>query len=129
MKSSKTVKVKPRAAASVKSAVAVQPAPQSHLWQYALGLFAAFCILYQVYSPALNGPFLLDDSYLPYRLPNFYLLPLRNWLGDVRQLLMFTYWLNFKASGNDSSYGYHVVNLALHFFNGAFIYLAVRKAL
>lgn len=125
MKSSKTAKPK----RPVTAALAAPPARQVQLWHYALGFFIAFCALYQVYSPALNGPFLLDDTSLPYMLPNFYALPLSNWIRGVRPLLMFSYWLNFKQSGNEVTFGYHLVNVVLHFFNGALIYLAVRKAL
>jgi protein O-mannosyl-transferase len=125
MKSSKTAKPK----RPVTAAVAAPPARQVRVWHYALGFFIAFYALYQVYSPALNGPFLLDDTSLPYMLPNFYALPLSNWIRGVRPLLMFSYWLNFKQSGNEVTFGYHLVNVVLHFFNGALIYLAVRKAL
>jgi hypothetical protein len=126
MKSSKTAHKPKRSATSV---VAAAPARQFQLWPYALGFFIAFCAVYQVYSPALNGPFLLDDSYLPYMLPNFSTLPIGDWIRGLRPLLMFSYWLNFKQSGNEFTFGYHVVNVILHFFNGALVYLAVRKAL
>ncbi len=126
MKSSKTASKPKRSTTTV---VPAAPARGVHLWHYALGFFVAFCAVYQVYSPALNGPFLLDDSYLPYMLPNFYVLPIGDWLRGMRPLLMFSYWLNFKQSGNDVTYGYHLVNVALHFFNGALIYLAIRKVL
>jgi len=125
MKSSKTAKPK-RAAAPV---IAAAPAHQSYLWWYVVGFLITFFGLYEVYSPALNGPFLLDDSYLPYMLPNFFAMPLRNWIGEVRPVLMFSFWLNFKTSGNEVTFGYHVVNVILHFLNGALIYLIVRKAL
>ena len=74
-------------------------------------------------------PFLLDDSYLPYMLPNFYVLPIGDWIRGLRPLLMFSYWLNFKESGNEVTFGYHMVNVALHFLNGVLIYFAIRKVL
>jgi protein O-mannosyl-transferase len=126
MKSSKTANKPKRSATTV---VQAAPASQVQLWQYALGFFLAFCALYQVYSPALNGPFLLDDSYLPYMLPNFYVLPIGDWIRGLRPLLMFSFWLNFKQSGNEATFGYHMVNVVLHFLNGALIYLAIRKVL
>lgn len=126
MKSSKAAQKSNRSAAST---VAAAPVPQFKMWHYALGFFIAFCAVYEIYSPALNGPFLLDDSYLPYMLPNFSTLPIGDWIRGLRPLLMFTFWLNFKASGNEVTYGYHFVNLVIHFFNGALIYLAVRKVL
>src|ERR1035438_2767781 len=126
MKSSKTANKPKRPATTV---VQAPPAREAKLWHYGLGFFIAFCAVYQVYSPALNGPFLLDDSYLPYMLPNFYVLPISDWIRGLRPLLMFSYWLNFKQSGNEVTFGYHVVNVVLHFFNGALIYLAIRRAL
>lgn len=126
MKSSKTTHKPKRSAATV---VPAAPPSQVHLWHYALGFFIAFCALYQVYSPALYGPFLLDDSYLPYMLPNFYVLPIGDWIRGLRPLLMFSFWLNFKESGNQVTFGYHMVNVALHFLNGVLIYFAIRKVL
>src|SRR5580658_5153304 len=126
MKSSKTANKSKRSATTV---VQAAPTRQIQLWHYALAFFIAFCALYQVYSPALNGPFLLDDSYLPYMLPNFYILPIGDWIRGLRPLLMFSFWLNFKQSGNQVTFGYHMVNVLLHFLNGALIYLAIRKVL
>jgi Tfp pilus assembly protein PilF len=125
MKSSKTAKPK----RTVTAAIAAVPVRQAHLWHYALGLFIAFCAVYQVYSPAMNGPFLLDDNSLPYMLPDFSVLPLRDWISGLRPLLMLSFWLNFKQSGNEVTFGYHVVNVVLHFFNGILVYFVIRKAL
>ena len=125
MKSGKAVKPKRSATIAVQAA----PGPKSHFWRYALGCLIAFCAVYQVYSPALNGPFLLDDTSQPYMLPNFYVLPINDWIRGVRPLLMVTFWMNFKISGNETTFGYHVVNVVLHVFDGALIYLAVRKML
>ncbi len=125
MKSSKTAKPK----RVVKAAVVAVPARQARLWHYALGFFIAFWAVYQVYSPSINGPFLLDDTSQPYMLPNFYALPLSNWITGVRPVLMLTYWLNFKQSGNEVTFGYHVVNVLLHFFDGILVYFVMRKAL
>ena len=126
MKSSKTANKPKRPAASL---VQAAPAREIQLWHYALGFFIAFCAVYQVYSPSMNGPFLLDDSYLPYALPNFDTLPIGDWIRGFRPLLMFSYWLNFKQSGNEATFGYHLTNVVLHFLNGALIYFAVRKVL
>jgi len=110
------------------TAVAVAPAPERRLWPYAAVLFVAFFAVFQVYWPAIHGPFLLDDSYLPYLLPGHSPL-LTDWIHDVRPLLMFSYWLNFRQAGNEDTFGYHLVNVFLHFFNGIFILLSVRKVL
>ena len=79
--------------------------------------------------PRAERPVFIGRFYLPYMLPNFYALPIGDWIRGLRPLLMFSYWLNFKQSGNEVTFGYHVVNVILHFFNGALIYLAIRKAL
>ncbi len=126
MKSSKTVR--PKRPVSTAVVAAPTPAPAARPWHYALGFFLAFCALYQVYSPALNGPFLLDDNSLPYMLPTFAVLPIKDWVAGLRPLLMFSYWLNFQQSGNEATFGYHLTNVTLHFFNGVLIYFAVRKA-
>ena len=130
MKSSKAAKpAKPKRSVVIAAKPVPAAASETRLWHYWLGFFIAFCAVYEVYSPALNGPFLFDDTHLPYMLPNFWVLPLRDWIRGPRPLLMFSYWLNFKAAGNESTFGYHFVNLALHFLNGALIYLAIRKVL
>ena len=128
MKSSKSVKAK-RASASI---VAVAPAPQPRRWPYLTGLLVAFFAVLEVYWPALNSPFLLDDTYLPYMNPGFASAPLYAWIRGLRPLLMMSYWLNFQLAdparaGMQETFGYHFVNLLLHFFNGCLVALAARK--
>lgn len=125
MKSSKSSKAK----RSLPVAAAVAPAPQLRLWPYALGLLVAAFAVFQVYSPAMYGPFLLDDTSQLYMLPGFSDAPLKAWIRGVRPMLMFSYWLNFQQAGNENTFGYHLVNVLLHWFNGILIYFAVRKAL
>ena len=113
-----------------KSAPAAAPAlaAKAHLWRYGVAIAAAFCALLIVYGPALNGPFLLDDTYLPYMLPQFADAPLSVWLKYVRPMLMLTFWMNYVRSGHDT-YAYHFFNIVLHLSNGLWIYLAIRKLL
>ncbi|HYL38938.1 MAG TPA: tetratricopeptide repeat protein [Bryobacteraceae bacterium] len=109
-------------------AVAAPPRPHFGYWPYAAGLAIAFFAVLQVYWPAIHGPFLLDDSYLPYMAFN----PdpaLHTWIHGLRPLLMFTFWLNFLNAGNQDTFGYHLANVLLHFSNGILILLAVRKVL
>jgi len=122
MKSTKARKSKRPVAA----AIAVAPLPERRVWPYAAAVCIAVFAVFEVYWPAIRGPFLLDDSYLPYLLPGFG-PALRNWIGGVRPLLMFSYWLNFQHAGNEDTFAYHLVNVILHLFNGLFIFLAVRK--
>ncbi len=130
MKSSKAVKTK-RPVANI---VAVAPAPQPLRWPYAVGLLVALFVVFEVYWPAMNGQFLLDDTYLPYMLPSYAGAPLMGWLKGLRPLLMFSYWLNFQyadpsRAGMQDTFGYHFVNVVLHFFNGILMFLAVRKVM
>src|SRR5271170_1387502 len=124
MKSNKGKKSKrPAAVATVES----QSNPL--LWIYGVSLAIAFIAAFEVYWPALHGPFLLDDTHLPYMLPDAANIPLMGWLRQMRPLLMFSFWLNFQQSGAESTFGYHLVNLFLHLFNTVLIFLAVRKVL
>ncbi len=91
---------------------------------FALALF----ILFEMYGPAINGPFLFDDKYLPFTHPGYKPLPLTAWLAGVRPTLMFTFWLNYQLSG-ENPYSYHVVNIVLHFLNGVLVFLIVRRLL
>jgi Flp pilus assembly protein TadD len=121
MKSSKTKRAP--------APVVVEAAPKRLIWPYALVSAVALIIVFELYGPALHGPFLYDDSYLAYTLPSFADLPLRAWIAGVRPLLMFTFWLSFQQAGAGNTYPYHVFNVFLHFLNGVLIYLAVRKIL
>ncbi len=96
-------------------------------WPTILAVFTAIFVVFEVYSPVLRGPFLFDDDYLPFRRPDF---PddLRHWMGGVRPLLMFTYWVNFRISPEDTFF-YHVVNVLLHLGAGALVFLILRRVL
>ncbi|MFN9892998.1 MAG: hypothetical protein ACK58M_07150, partial [Acidobacteriota bacterium] len=67
------------------------PNPAAGWWPVAAGLFLLAFALLEIYSPALNGPFLFDDRYLPFLLPGFAEKALRYWVVGVRPLLMVTY--------------------------------------
>jgi tetratricopeptide (TPR) repeat protein len=125
MKNSKTKKSK-HAAPMV---VAAEPRTNPWFWIYAasllIGLFAAF----EVYWPAIHGPFLLDDMHLTYMRPDAADISFRDWIHQLRPLLMFTFWLNYQAAGAQDTFGYHAFNLLVHFVNAIFIFFAVRKVL
>jgi len=125
MKSNKGKKSK-RPVASVAT---VQSQSNPLRWIYGASLLIALIAAFEVYWPALRGPFLLDDMHLTYMLPSAARIPLMGWLRQMRPLLMFSFWLNFQQSGAESTFGYHLVNLILHFFNAILIFLAVRKIL
>lgn len=117
---------RPRVAAG--APVSPPKAPSFRLWPYLVGAAVAAIAVFIVYGPALDGPFLLDDTYLPYMQPQFYARPLIAWMRGVRPLLMMTYWLNFQWSGVATG-SYHLFNVILHLLNGALIFLSVRKVL
>src|SRR5712672_1202483 len=123
MKSSKTSKAKRSVA------LATTEVPSRPIWPYAVGIAAALIVVFQVYWSVMSGPFMLDDSYLPYMNSSYAAAPLKAWISGLRPALMFSYWLNFQHAGNQDTFAYHMVNVLLHLFNGAFIYLAVRKLL
>jgi tetratricopeptide (TPR) repeat protein len=126
MKSGKSKR--PTAGRAASTVIATPPTHPSYFWPLIIGSFVALCAVFTVYGPGLNGPFLLDDDYLPYTLPGFSNLPVTAWIKGNRPLLMVSYWLNFQMSGANTS-SYHFFNVALHLLNGVWIYLAVRKIL
>jgi hypothetical protein len=87
---------------------------------------AAVLLLFEVYAPAVRGPFFFDDFALPFTLQTYRIQPLREWLAGVRPVLMFTYWINYQQSALDPR-TYHIFNIWLHFFNTALIFLIVRR--
>ena len=96
-------------------------------WHYALGVLAAFLIAFEVYGPALNGPFVYDDVYLPFMNPYYLDKSLKVW-ANVRPLLMASYWMNYQSSGIEP-YAYHWFNVFLHVLNSILSYVVVRKFL
>jgi len=110
------------------AAVTAAPASDQTRWPVLLGLLFFAFALYEIYRPALTGPFLFDDLYLPFMIPNFAQNPLRDWVVGVRPTLQVTYWLNYRLFGLDSYY-FHLVNLVLHAAAGYFVWLAARKLL
>jgi Tfp pilus assembly protein PilF len=130
MKSSKAVKGK-RPVATI---VTVAPVPQPQRWPYAVGLLVALFAVFEVYWPAMHGQFLLDDTYLPYMSASYAAGSLFTWVRGLRPLLMFSYWLNLQYAdparvGMQDTFGYHFVNVILHFVNGILVWLAMRKVL
>lgn len=90
-------------------------------------LFAgATVLLFLVYAPALEAPFLFDDLYLLFLAPGADRIPFSSWITGVRPLLQLSYWLNFQTSGQEP-YAYHLVNLLLHLGAGVLAYLSARR--
>lgn len=97
-------------------------------WPYGLGAAIALAVAFEVYGPSLNGPFLFDDQYLPFGQPDFPFESLRAWISGVRPLLMFSYWINYQLSGQQT-FSYHALNVLFHVMVSILVYFVVRKIL
>jgi tetratricopeptide (TPR) repeat protein len=75
----------------------------------------------------VHGEFLFDDNVLPFTLPNV-AAPLSAWIGQIRPVLMTTYWINSRISGDDP-YWFHVLNVIFHCMASGLIFLIVRRLL
>ena len=115
-------------AAPVKSKLPAAP-QRMPWWPYAVALLVAVVSVFEVYGPALHGPWFFDDTQLPYMQPHYAGAPLRAWMAGVRPVLMASFWLNFQQVGSEDTYPYHLVNVLLHLLNGVLVYLIVRKIL
>ncbi len=124
MKKSKRPRATEAAAEQTQSA-----APQKKFvwWPWAAAL-GALLLAFEIYGPALHGPFLLDDRNLPFFTPGFERLPLLAWLGNTRPVLMLSFWLNFQASGTEP-YLYHVTNVVLHFLTAILVTFVAARLL
>jgi tetratricopeptide (TPR) repeat protein len=106
---------------------AVLESKPSLWWAYAAAALSAVILAFWAYGPSLHGPFLFDDTVLPFALPNF-AAPLSVWVRGVRPLLMASYWVNAQISGEDT-YSYHVVNVLIHLLATGFVFLIIRRLL
>jgi tetratricopeptide (TPR) repeat protein len=104
------------------------PAFSLKFWHCAVGALGALLVVFEVYQPALHGPFVFDDIYLPIYSHYFAERPLLLAIKGVRPFLMFTFWLNHRVSGLEP-YGYHVFNVLFHFFNALLVFGIVRRVL
>jgi len=119
---------KARARADKGRAAAVFPGPTLQPWHYWAALGAAFLAVCIVYWPAVDGPFVFDDLYLPFTAPEVASASLAHWVRGLRPLLMFSFWINHRISGMEP-FSYHFLNLLLHLVTGALSFLIVRKFL
>lgn len=107
----------------------LQTPPGKHLPGSVILLVAAVALVIGtfLYAPAFRGPFLFDDSGLPFwgsdREEG-----LSEWIGGVRPALMFSYWVNRTILG-DGPVAYHVVNLGIHVANSVLVYLLLWRLL
>src|ERR1700731_1743471 len=96
-------------------------------WPWAAALAALF-LVFEAYGPAIDGPFVFDDRYLPFFSPTVQNLSLLGWIRGVRPLLMFSYWVDYTR-GNIEPHDYHVTNVLLHFVTAVLIALIVYRLL
>src|SRR5579863_530442 len=96
-------------------------------WPWAAALGALF-LAFEIYGPALNGPFVLDDLYLTYGDPKLQGLSFRQWIIGSRPMLMASYWLNHQWTGDDP-YAYHATNIILHFLTAIVVALIAMRLL
>ncbi len=115
---------------SVMAAVADRPErpERPNLWLWLVAALVVVAAVFEVYGPALNGPFILDDTYLPFMRPGWDNLPLRIWLRGVRPLLMFSFWINFQLSQHNP-FSYHMLNVLIHILNGGLVFAIAWRIL
>ena len=103
------MKTKPRDSRKLRAA---PPVPRADLrpvlWiPFAFSALTAI-VVWWAYAPAAHGPFLFDDNTLPFALPEFN-APFSVWVRNLRPVLMASYWMNARLSGDDT-YSYHLVS-------------------
>jgi tetratricopeptide (TPR) repeat protein len=120
--------MKARAEKNKRAADAPQAAPPRRGWWLNLAACAA-AILAAIwaYSPALHGPFLFDDTVLPFAEPGAQATPLI-WFSGVRPVLMVTYWFNAWLSGEDP-FSYHLTSVLIHLVAAGLVFPIVRRLL
>jgi tetratricopeptide (TPR) repeat protein len=93
-------------------------------WRLGIAL-VALVIVFWAYGPAVHGGFLFDDTLQQFARPSAS-APLATWIGRVRPVLMFSYWINSQISGQDT-YSFHVFNVLFHCITTFLIFLIVRR--
>lgn len=96
------------------------------VWQIALLLLASLFAVFELYGPALHGPFVLDDGYQFFGRPDVDRLQLRHWLNNVRPLLNLSFYVNYQFSGTNP-FSYHAVNVLLHWLNSVLVFFILRR--
>jgi tetratricopeptide (TPR) repeat protein len=95
-------------------------------WRIPLLGMAALVFAFEIYSPALDGPFVLDDLYLPFQYADAATMPVRVWLAGQRPVLMLSFWLNYQVSGAAPG-SYHSLNVLLHVLNAILVWGIARR--
>jgi tetratricopeptide (TPR) repeat protein len=96
-------------------------------WTWLAATLAGLILLFWAYAPAMHGVFLFDDNKQQYALPTA-TAPLSSWIGPVRPVLMFSYWMNVQIS-RDNTFSFHMVNLLIHCVTALLVFLVIRRLL
>ncbi len=102
--------------------------PSDFPWWPVIAAAASFVLVWIVYGPALNGPFVFDDRFQVFLNPERATIPFLQWIRSSRPLLLSTFWLNYQAGGT-APFGYHAVNILLHFAASAAVGFSLAKLL
>src|SRR5271169_477505 len=97
-------------------------------WQMWAACAAALAAVGWAYAPAMNGPFLFDDAFLPFAVAGLGQQPLSGWLHSQRPLLMATYWMSAQLSPDDT-WWFHFMNVAIHAIASGLVFFIVRRLL
>ncbi len=96
-------------------------------WPWAAAAAALF-LVFELYGGAIDGPFVLDDRYLPFFAPGLQDQPVLVWLNSARPLLMLSFFLDHWRGGVET-HAYHVTNILLHFLVSVVLTLVVGRLL
>lgn len=97
-------------------------------WQMWAAWAAALVAVLWAYGPAMSGPFLFDDAFLPFAVSSMAQQSLSSWLHSQRPLLMMTYWMSAQLSPNDT-WWFHFMNVAIHAIASGLAFLILRRLL
>lgn len=97
------------------------------MWWIWAAAAAALIVVFEVYGPALNGAYVLDDLYLP-----FVANPAQSSLAIVRSLrplLLLSFWADNRLGSGADPFLFHATNVLLHFGAAFFAALIAAKLL
>ena len=117
-----------RKAVLPRAVVVAQTEPRPHWHYFALGAILAGIVVLWAYWPSMNGPFLFDDTSLPFAVSNISTQPLTAFLHGQRPLLMASYWLSARLSPDDT-WWYHFLNVIIHCVTTVLVFFIVHRLL
>ncbi|HUQ94702.1 MAG TPA: tetratricopeptide repeat protein [Bryobacteraceae bacterium] len=108
-------------AAKLKTAAQTPATGASTGWVWFVAAAAVLFLVWEAYWPAIHGPFVFDDEYLPFHDDRF--------LTSLPRFVMnLSFFLNRRLFGLEP-FSYHLFNLIFHTINGGLMFLALRKLL